>query len=82
MLPQSVLTSVATLHSGQGGLGFIKGDSKSEKNTLGCEKVEPLEIPRFFRMGKQHTHPIAGKGVASSKTCSPSRGKTCCLEIS
>ena len=32
-------------------------------------------------MGKQVTRPIAGKGVTGSSASSPTRGKTCCLEI-
>ena len=82
MLPQSVLTSVATPHLGQEGLGFIKEVPK--KYSL---KKKHLPRPRdwipilyFFRMGKQPVH-IGGKGVAGSAVCSPPRGKTCCLEI-
>ena len=33
-------------------------------------------------MGKHPTHHIGGKGAADGAACSPSRGKTCCLEIS
>ena len=32
-------------------------------------------------MGKQPTHHIGGKGAADGAACSPSRGKTCCLEL-
>ena len=32
-------------------------------------------------MGKHPTHHGGGKGAAGAAACSPSRGKTCCLEI-
>ena len=80
MLPQSVLTSVATPHLGHEGLGFIKG--KVPKKKSGLKKGPVFEIPilYFFRMGKQPVH-IGGKGATDRAVCSPPRGKTCCLEI-
>ena len=62
-------------------MGFIKPDSESERNVVAAKKIERLEIPYFFRMGKHPTHHRGGKGAADAAACSPSRGKTCCLEI-
>ena len=78
LLPESVFTSVATPHWGHGGLGFIKPDSESEK-IVGCEKNRAVR-DHFFRMGKHPTH-HGGKGAAKGAVCSPSRGKTCGLEL-
>ena len=79
LLPLSVFTSVATPQLGQGGLGFIERYSNSEKVGLDAKKSSGSRFHCFW-MGKQHIY-LGGKGIAGGTECSPSRGKTCCLEI-
>jgi len=51
-----------------------------KKIRSGAKKWRIFEPLVFFRMGKQPAH-IGGKGAPDGAAFSPSRGKTCCLEI-